>query len=93
MAQPSPPGRPATRREAEEEEAIGGQSGGRQRGRHGRGARDRNHRKAGVVHRAHHGPARIGDARRARVAHQRTPLSLVEAAEDLLHPGRFVVGV
>ena len=68
--------------EALEHEARAREPGDRQQRGHRRRSGHRHHRQAGLVHRSHHVRARIADARRARVAHQRDAASGADAIDD-----------
>jgi len=65
-----------------------GKTGDRQQRDHGAGARHRNHRQPGLMHRGHHARSGVADARCAGVAGQRHRLAGTDALDDgLRHPG------
>jgi outer membrane PBP1 activator LpoA protein len=79
--------------EAFEDEAIGGQRRHGQRRGDRRGPGDAAHRHAGRRRRAHQEEPRVGDERRAGIAHQREARAAAQAFDQWLDARRLVVVV
>ena len=70
------------RQKATEHEAVAGQAGQRHGGKGGAGAGDDRHQAAGAPRLADELPSRIGDERRAGIAHQRDRRPILQVLEN-----------
>src|SRR5690606_3824967 len=78
------------RQESDEVKFVRGEAAGREGGHEGARTRDRLHPQPGLDDLADEVLAGIADAGRPGVAHQRDPLALLEACDNLAAPARLV---